>query len=380
MKKILFVIEDLKFGGVEVSLVNLLNSIDFEEHNYSAVLLMWGKHYEIMSKLKKNPRVKVKIIKTRFLDLLSSVAAKLIGINKAERIKNILIRALVIFAIKMQRADVVIRYHQNAIKSLFTHLGTKSKNITWYHSSNYNDYYLRKDYIEKCDKVVVVNEFCKKRMADSAPYLADKLFVVKNIIPYREIREKAEVDKQIFSDSYFNIVTCARLDGEKGIDIAVKACNLLKDKIPKMKWFIVGGIPDDRTEYANDVFEQIANNGLEDTFICIGAKSNPYPYFKQCDLYVQPSREEAQPLAIAEAQICDAVIVSTDTIGAKSLIEDGQSGFVVDISSEALADKIYELYKDKSKRKEIKRNLADVNFEAMNRDILEDFYNLIEFA
>lgn len=30
MKKILFVIEDLKFGGVEVSLVNLLNSIDFE--------------------------------------------------------------------------------------------------------------------------------------------------------------------------------------------------------------------------------------------------------------------------------------------------------------------------------------------------------------
>lgn len=378
MKRILFVIEDLKFGGVEVSLVNLLNSIDFEEHNYSVVLFMWGKHYEIMSKLKDNPHIKVKIIKTRFLDGVSSFAAKLIGINKAERIKNILIRILVIFAIKMQRADVVIRYHQNAIKSLFTHLGTKSKNITWYHSSNYNDYYLRKDYIEKCDKVVVVNEFCKKRMADSDPYLADKLFAVKNIIPYQEIREKAETDEQLFSDEYFNIVTCARLDSEKGIDIAVQACNLLKDKIPEMKWFIVGGIPDDRTEYANDVFEQIANNGLEDTFICIGAKSNPYPYFKQCDLYVQPSREEAQPLAIAEAQICGAVIVSTDTIGAKSLIENGETGFVVDISAEALADKIYELYNDTERVQKIRKNLADVDFEEMNRETLEDFYSLLE--
>ena len=378
MKKILFVIEDLKFGGVEVSLVNLLNSIDFEEHNYSAVLLMWGKHYEIMSKLKKNPRVKVKIIKTRFLDLLSSVAAKLIGINKAERIKNILIRTLVIFAIKMQRADVVIRYHQNAIKSLFTHLGTKSKNITWYHSSNYNDYYLRKDYIEKCDKVVVVNEFCKKRMADSDPYLADKLFAVKNIIPYQEIREKAETDEQLFSDEYFNIVTCARLDSEKGIDIAVQACNLVKDKIPKMKWFIVGGIPDDRTEYANDVFEQIANNGLEDTFICIGAKSNPYPYFKQCDLYVQPSREESWGLTIAEAQVCGAAIVSTDTIGTKILIENERTGFVVDISAEALADKIYELYNDTERVQKIRKNLADVDFEELNRETLEDFYSLIE--
>lgn len=378
MKKILFVIEDLKFGGVEVSLVNLLNSIDFEEHNYSVVLLMWGKHYEIMSKLKDNPRIKVKIIKTRFPDVVSSFAARVIGINKAERIKNILIRTLVIFAIKMQRADVVIRYHQNAIKSLFTHLGTKSKNITWYHSSNYNDYYLRKDYIEKCDKVVVVNEFCKKRMADSDPYLADKLFAVKNIIPYQEIREKAETDEQLFSDEYFNIVTCARLDSEKGIDIAVQACNLLKDKIPEMKWFIVGGIPDDRTEYANDVFEQIANNGLEDTFICIGAKSNPYPYFKQCDLYVQPSREESWGLTIAEAQVCGAAIVSTDTIGAKILIENERNGFVVDISAEALADKIYELYNDTERVQKIRKNLADVDFEELNRETLEDFYSLIE--
>ena len=46
MKKILFVIEDLKPGGVEVSLVNLLNLLDFETHKFKVTVIMWGNHYE----------------------------------------------------------------------------------------------------------------------------------------------------------------------------------------------------------------------------------------------------------------------------------------------------------------------------------------------
>lgn len=42
-RKIVFLIEDLKFGGVEVSLINLLNSAEFEKHGYEAILIMWGK-------------------------------------------------------------------------------------------------------------------------------------------------------------------------------------------------------------------------------------------------------------------------------------------------------------------------------------------------
>ena len=58
MKKILFIIEDLKFGGVEASLVNLLNCIDFDAHDYSITLLMWGKHYDMLDGLKKDKHIK----------------------------------------------------------------------------------------------------------------------------------------------------------------------------------------------------------------------------------------------------------------------------------------------------------------------------------
>ena len=36
-KKIVFLIEDLKFGGVEVSLINLLNNAEFREHGYEEI-------------------------------------------------------------------------------------------------------------------------------------------------------------------------------------------------------------------------------------------------------------------------------------------------------------------------------------------------------
>lgn len=41
VKRILFVIEDLKPGGVEVSLVNLLNLLDFETHKFKVTVIMW---------------------------------------------------------------------------------------------------------------------------------------------------------------------------------------------------------------------------------------------------------------------------------------------------------------------------------------------------
>lgn len=58
-RKIVFLIEDLKFGGVEVSLINLLNSAEFEKHGYEAILIMWGKEYDVLNKLSDDSEVKI---------------------------------------------------------------------------------------------------------------------------------------------------------------------------------------------------------------------------------------------------------------------------------------------------------------------------------
>ena len=91
-KKIVFLIEDLKFGGVEVSLVNLLNSADFEKHGYEAVLIMWGKEYDVLDKLRDDSEVKILKVSDRFPGAVRKLVNKFVGAEKAERIYNILVR------------------------------------------------------------------------------------------------------------------------------------------------------------------------------------------------------------------------------------------------------------------------------------------------
>ena len=127
VKRILFVIEDLKPGGVEVSLVNLLNLLDFETHKFKVTVIMWGNHYENIGLLRRNERIKIKIVRPRIVKLLYPVISKLIGTQKAEFFKNVFTRIAVINAVKWERADVIIRYHQAAIKTLFTHIRERQK-------------------------------------------------------------------------------------------------------------------------------------------------------------------------------------------------------------------------------------------------------------
>ena len=79
----------------------------------------------------------------------------------------------------------------------------------------------------------------------------------------------------------------------------------------------------DMVEYEEELKELIAQNNLEDSFILLGKKTNPYPYMKACDLYVQPSRYEGKAVTVTEAKILGKPILITNYPTARSQIEDG---------------------------------------------------------
>lgn len=378
MKKAVFLIEDLKFGGVENSLVNLLNNAKFNEHGYKAVLIMWGKQYDVLENLKSESGVKVKIVASSFLRRLCNLMQKIFGGQKAEKIYNIIIRALVLLAVKRERADVVIRYHHAAMKTIFNRLNDKSKKIMWYHISECG-YYLDREYTDACDKIVVVSEQCREIIAKERPYLASKLAVVSNIIDEDGIREKAKCSDELF-DSDFNIVSCARISPEKGVLLAVKACKIILDSDigGNFKWYFIGPKSDDDTDYYNEVVRSISEYGLNEKFILLGAQSNPYKYFSRCDLFVQPSLNEAQPLVLKEAFLCGAPIVSTATVGGRSTVEDGVNGLIADISPESVAEKICGLIKDSEKLNKLKKNAEMYDVSEQNRQIVKAFYQLLQ--
>lgn len=376
-RKIVFLIEDLKFGGVEVSLINLLNSAEFEEHGYEAILIMWGKEYDVLNKLSDDSEVKILKVSDRFPSAIRNLVSKLMGAKKAEHIYNMLVRVKVLMYVKREHADVVIRYHHAAMKSLFNCLNDKSKKIMWYHISQ-DGYYLDKKYTDYCDRIITVNEQCRDIIANARPYLEPKLDVVGNIIDYKNIRSLAKCSERLFDPETFNAVTCARISPEKGIALALEACRIVSQSVDNFRWYVIGPKDEDAADYYNDIVKKIDSYGLDGKFILLGSRFDPYKYFAQCDLLVQPSLNESQCLVLLEALICGAPIVSTATVGGKATISDGVTGVIADISAEDLACKICGLISDGNKRVTIKKNIEDIDFSKQNDKVIDDFYRVVD--
>ena len=205
------------------------------------------------------------------------------------------------------------------------------------------------------------------------PQFADKITYIENIVPYREIHEKANAQTIHHEANQIVLCSCGRLSQEKGYDIAVEAARILKEKGLPFVWYFVGDGPE-----RQKLEEMIATYGLHENIILTGMQENPYPYIKSCDIYVQPSREESQGLTIIEAQILLRPVVSTRTVGGLSLIQDGVNGLLSDINASSLANVIQRLANDAPLREKMQHALEVIDYEEKERVFKQSWAKLLE--
>ena len=62
---------------------------------------------------------------------------------------------------------------------------------------------------------------------------------------------------------------------------------ILKDHGVKARWYVLG-----EGELREKLQSQINRLGLQEDFVLLGAKTNPYPYYRQCNMYVHATRFE----------------------------------------------------------------------------------------
>ena len=188
----------------------------------------------------------------------------------------------------------------------------------------------------KFDHIIAVSEACKHSFLKKYHELENKVIVIENITSPEFIRKMADekVDNPMINDNRFKVVTVARLSHAKGIDHAVKALKILKDKgYDDIAWYVVG--------YGGDeamIKGLIKELKLEDSFILLGKQTNPYPYMKAADLYVQPSRYEGKAVTVGEAQILSKPVMITNYTTAKSQVKDGFDGYITELSVEGIAE------------------------------------------
>ena len=166
------------------------------------------------------------------------------------------------------------------------------------------------------------------------------------------------------------IVTVGRLSAEKHIEDVIYAMKkLISDNVLNLKWYIIGD-----GELYNDIKNKIHDLGLENYIFMLGKKTNPYPYMKKCDLYVQPSRYEGKAVTVTEAQILNKPVLITNYPTAKSQVKDGYDGLICELSVEGIARGIEGLFNNKNKLKILEDNCKSSDYS--NSFELEKLYSL----
>jgi glycosyltransferase involved in cell wall biosynthesis len=132
---------------------------------------------------------------------------------------------------------------------------------------------------------------------------------------------------QWWKDSEISIIAVGSLKRQKGFDVLLDAMKGLRDRKVPARLLILGEGPEQHSLEA-----EIARLGLHSSVRLGGYKSDPYPYFREADLFVLSSRWEGLGNVIIEAMASGVPIVSTDCpSGPAELLEGGRYGILVPV-------------------------------------------------
>ena len=222
------------------------------------------------------------------------------------------------------------------------------KKATWLHDEKI--YWLKsvENYLPIYDKIFGVSQAVMDAFCREYPTFKEKAAVFYNVINTNDIKHKAEENVDIqFNKDKFNILTVGRLTEQKGYDIAIFTASILAKRGINFTWYVIGSGRDEKKlrKLAYKTYH------LEKQFVFLGQKKNPYPYMKKCDLYVQPSRHEGYGITLMEARTLCRAILASDIPVFREQIVDGMNGYLTELNSNSLADKIEYLYKNPVERK-----------------------------
>ncbi len=119
-----------------------------------------------------------------------------------------------------------------------------------------------------------------------------------------------------------------RLLIEKGIKEYVDAARIIRIKYPDITFNILGGF-DDQSAISPQIMQQWVNEGI---VTYIGETTNVIPYIANASCIVLPSYyREGIPRSLMEAAAMEKLIITTNTVGCKEVVQEGINGYICNI-------------------------------------------------
>ena len=374
MKKVLFVINTLGCAGAETALIELLKSLDEKEYELSLYVLMG--QGEMIDKIPENVKLlndhyckdsvlskqgKQAMMKTVWRSFWENgnvfgkfayIVRTFSAMRRTGKFQpdKILWRVISDGSPRFKETyDLAVAYLEGGSTYYVADHVKAKKKAAFIHIDYESSGYTRgmdRNCFDKMDRIFTVSDEVKKHFLNVYPKYQDKVKVFHNIINQDEIRRKAE-EETGFEDHFdgVRLLTVGRLTYQKAYDIAIDAMKLIKDRGYKVRWYILG-----EGSERPALEKKVKELGLEKEFLMPGAASNPFPYYKQADIYVHATRFEGKSIAIQEAQTLGCAIIASDCNGNREQIVQEKDGLLCQLNPESIAEAVISLVEDRDKR------------------------------
>ena len=223
------------------------------------------------------------------------------------------------------------------------------------------------------DYIASISDDVTESFLSVFPSLEDKILLIENILPTELIkRQSSEFDASPeMHPTGVKLLSIGRYCSAKNFDSIPAICSQLVASGLDVYWYIIGFGGDEAL-----IRQKISEENMESRVILLGKKENPYPYIKVCDVYVQPSRYEGKSVAVREAQFFSKPVVITNYPTASSQLEEGVDGIIVPLDNEGCAKGITALLQNSQQMKHLSDTCSSRNYS--NSAELKKIYQLIE--
>lgn len=387
MKRIAIVKRNLGNGGIVAALTGLLNELS-KDNELKVDLFLFSRSTEGRFRVPEGINV---IYPSKILGIWFTGRKETRGLEKllwyfwhiAGRISMRPIEFFASHGKKYGPYDVAISFendigkpHVNMMSNDFalTRL-IADKWLGWSHNDpyrlGYTHDFLKKRY-EKFDMVINVSKSCKKKFDEIIPEYSYKSKVVYNCV-HIDNNEIMKSSVPVPLDRPLKIISVCRIDNkQKRIDRAIDVCVLLKKDGygRKFNWKIYGDGPDKQS-----LGLMIEQKGVSDVIQLEGNTNHALEKMKNSDLFVMMSDYESFGLTLLESRSQELPVIVTDFPEAKESVRDSQSGYIVEMSVHAIAEKIKELIENPS---DINRMSAYCKSHPITNELaLQQFYEAI---
>lgn len=388
MKKLLIVNNNMKIGGVQKSLYNLLWSVSDQ---YDITLLLFAPVGDYMDNLPERVRVCSCTSLFRYLgvgqgDCAGSLRDRLLRGFLACICKLFGRGAVMPLLLCSQKPlpghyDCAISYLQNGSPRHF--YGGVNEFVLEKTDATQKVAFLHCDYLQcgaNCeennkayrafDLIAACSDGCRRSFVQALPELAQKCVTVPNFHRYGKIRELSQQTPYCYPAGALHVVMVGRLAHEKGIDRALRALACVRGQGIAAMLHLVGSGPKEQ-----ELRALAQSLSLADAVIFHGSQSNPYRFMRNADLLLMTSFHEAAPMVIDEACCLGLPVLSTATTSTQEMILRRGCGWVCGQSQDSINSALEEILRGRSARERVRSQIQGMDID--NKQAMSQLEKLI---